>query len=184
MATRYRFGDCERAHFVTFSVVEWIDVFSREDYKQILVDSLRYSIENKGLIVHAWVIMPNHVHLVISAQPGNDLSGIMRDVKKFTSRMIIKAIEESSKESRKHWMLWLFKSAAAKNSNNNENQFWQQDNHPIELRIKEMMDQRLDYLHNNPVKAGLVWEPADYKYSSAIDYYRQENGLLPVVLLV
>ena len=81
-------------------------------------------------------------------------------------------------------MLWLFKSAAAKNSNNNENQFWQQDNHPIELTTNEMMDQRLDYLHENPVRAGFVWEPADYKYSSAIDYYRHENGLLPVVLLV
>ncbi|HTI61052.1 transposase [Mucilaginibacter sp.] len=134
MATRYRFGDNEWPHFVTFSVVEWIDVFSREDYKQILVDSLRYSIENKGLIVYAWVVMPNHVHLIISARQGNELSGIIRDVKKFTSRMLIKAIKDNQRESRKHWMLWLFKSAAAKNINNNENQFWRQDNQPCRVK--------------------------------------------------
>jgi len=184
MATRYRFGDSERSHFITFSVIEWIDVFSRECYKEILVDSIKFSIANKGLIVHAWVIMPNHVHMIVSAMQGHDLMGIIRDIKKFTSRKITEAIKENVQESRKQWMLWLFKSAAAKNSNNNDYQFWQQDNHPIELITKEMIDQRLNYLHENPVKAGLVWEPADYKYSSGIDYYKQEKGLIEIQLLV
>jgi putative transposase len=184
MATRYRFGDSERPHFITFSVVEWIDVFSRECYKEILVDSIKFSIANKGLIVHAWVIMPNHVHMIVSAMQGHDLMGIIRDIKKFTSRKITGAIKENVQESRKQWMLWLFKSAASKNSNNNESQFWQQDNHPIELITKEMIDQRLNYLHQNPVKACLVWEPADYKYSSGIDYYKQEKGLIEIQLLV
>jgi REP element-mobilizing transposase RayT len=183
MATRYRFGDSERPHFITFSVVDWIDVFSREYYKEILVESIKFSITNKGLIVHAWIIMPNHVHMIVSAIAGHDLTGIIRDIKKFTSRKITDAIEENVQESRKHWMLWLFKSAAAKNSNNNKFQFWQQDNHPVELTTNEMMDQRLEYLHENPVKAGLVWEPADYKYSSAIDYYKQEKGLIEIQLL-
>ncbi|MBS1527615.1 MAG: transposase [Bacteroidetes bacterium] len=184
MATRYRFGDSERPHFITFSVVEWIDVFSRECYKEILVESIKFSIANKGLIVHAWVVMPNHVHMIVSAAAGNDLTGIIRDIKKFTSRKITDAIEENTQESRKHWMLWLFRSAASKNSNNHKFQFWQQDNHPIELITKEMIDQRLNYLHQNPVKAGLVWQPADYKYSSGIDYYKQEKGLIEIQLLV
>jgi len=140
MATRYRFGDSERPHFITFSVIEWIDVFNRECYKEILVDSIKYSIINKGLIVHAWVIMPNHVHMIVSATQGNDLSNNIRDIKKFTSRKIVRAIEDNPQESRKHWMLWLFKRAASKNSSNNENQFWQQDNHPIELITNEMID--------------------------------------------
>ncbi|HVW16306.1 MAG TPA: transposase [Mucilaginibacter sp.] len=184
MATRYRFGDSERPHFITFSVIEWIDVFNRECYKEILTDSIKFSIANKGLTVHAWVIMPNHVHMIVSAKPEHELMGIIRDIKKFTSRMIIKAIEDNVQESRKHWMLWLFKSAGSKNSNNNEYQFWQQDNHPIELTTDGMIGQRLNYLHENPVKAGLVWEPADYKYSSAIDYYKQESGLIEIELLI
>lgn len=183
MATRYRFDDNEKPHFVTFSVINWIDVFSREAYKEIFIESLQYCITNKGLTLHAWVIMSNHVHLIASAQEGYQLVDIMRDMKKFTSRSIIAAIDENIQESRKDWLIWMFKRAGERNSNNNTYQFWQQDNHPIELSTNAMVDQRLTYLHENPVKAGYVWEPQHYKYSSAIDYYGIEKGLLPVELL-
>lgn len=183
MATRYRFGDNEKPHFITYPVVNWIDVFSREIYTQILIDSLRYCILEKGLQLHAWVVMTNHVHLIASAKEGHELVAIMRDHKKFTSRMIIAAIEENIQESRKDWLLWMFKRAGERNSNNEKYQFWQQDNHPIELSTNEMITQRLDYLHNNPVKAGYVWEPQHYKYSSAIDYYTDDKGLLPIEMM-
>ncbi|WP_158996318.1 transposase [Mucilaginibacter sp. L196] len=180
MATRYHFGDNEKPHFITFSVVNWIDVFTRESYTQILLDSLRFCIEKKGLRLHAWVIMSNHVHLIASAKEGFKLADIMRDMKKFTSQRIIAAITENEQESRKDWLIWMFKRAGARNKNNETYQFWQQDNHPIELSTNEMMDQRLDYLHNNPVKAGVVWEPQHYKYSSGVDYYSEGKGLLPI----
>jgi REP element-mobilizing transposase RayT len=180
MATRYHFGDNEKPHFITFSVINWIDVFTRESYTQILLDSLRFCIEKKGLRLHAWVIMSNHVHLIASAKEGFKLADIMRDMKKFTSQRIIAAIIENEQESRKDWLIWMFKRAGARNKNNETYQFWQQDNHPIELSTNEMMDQRLDYLHNNPVKAGVVWEPQHYKYSSGIDYYSEDKGLLPI----
>jgi len=183
MATRYRFGDSEKPHFITFSVINWIDVFSRETYKEVFNESLKYCIDNKGLVLHAWVIMSNHVHLIASATPGYQLADIIRDMKKFTSRAIIAAIQDNIQESRKDWLLWMFKRAGERNSNNNTYQFWQQDNHPIELSSNEMMDQRLTYLHENPVKAGYVWEPQHYKYSSAIDYYLEQPGLLPLQLL-
>jgi len=178
MATRYLFGDNEKPHFITFAVVNWIDVFTRETYIQILLDSLKFCIEKKGLKLHAWVIMSNHVHLIASAQEGVKLADIMRDMKKFTSQRIIAAINENQQESRKDWLIWMFKRAGAKNNNNDTYQFWQQDNHPIELSTNEMIDQRMDYLHKNPVKAGSVWEPQHYKYCSAIDYYSDEKGLL------
>jgi len=185
MATRYRFGDSNRPHFITFAVINWIDVFTREAYKQIFVDSPKYSMDHKSLSLHAWIIMPNHVHLIASVNKESiQLSDIMRDIKKYTSRMIVKAIEENQQESRKDWLLWMFRRAAAINSNNNQHQFWQQDNHPIELTTNQMIDQRLNYLHENPVTAGLVWKAEDYKYSSAIDYYCEQSGLLPVELLV
>ncbi|MHB1178817.1 MAG: transposase [Daejeonella sp.] len=81
MATRYRFGDSGVPHFITFGVVNWIDVFSREGYKEIVVNSLKYCIAEKGLILHAWVIMTNHVHLIASAKEGFELPAIIRDFK-------------------------------------------------------------------------------------------------------
>ncbi|MDF3077406.1 MAG: transposase [Sphingobacteriaceae bacterium] len=183
MATRYRFSDNNSPHFITFAVVNWIDVFSRECYKEILLQSLRFCIDQKGLELHAWVIMSNHVHLIASAKDGFKLPDIIRDLKKFTSRMIIDAIESNVQESRKEWMIWMFKRAGSRNVNNKTYQFWQQDNHPIELSTNEMLEQRLDYLHQNPVKAGVVWEACHYKYSSAVDYCEERAGLLPIVLV-
>jgi putative transposase len=180
MATRYRFGDNENAHFVTFAVVYWIDVFSRETYKEILLESLKYCIKEKGLNLHAWVIMTNHVHLIISCKEGLKQADVLRDLKKYTAKTIIKTIEDNHQESRKDWMIWMFKRAGLKNANNKLYQFWQQDNHPIELTTLQMMQQKMDYIHENPVRAGNVYVPQDYKYSSALFYFEDREGLLPI----
>lgn len=158
MATRYRFGDNGTPHFISFAVVNWIDVFSRECYKEIVVETLKFCIAEKGLNLYGWVIMSNHVHLIASAREGFELVNIIRDFKKYSSKMIIANIEANIRESRKDWMLWMFKRAGARNSNNKVYQFWQQDNHPIELSTNKMIEQRLNYLHENPVTAGLVTE--------------------------
>ncbi len=179
MSSKYKVGEDAIPHFVTFSVVGWIDVFSREQYKELFVESLKYCQENKGLVLHAWVIMTNHVHLIMSSNI-NKLEHIVRDLKKYTSKQIIKAIQENNTESRKEWMLNIFSFTGQNNNNNKEFQFWKQDYHPIELDTTEKMKQRLDYLHENPVRSGLVWEPWHYKYSSAIDYYTNENGLIKI----
>ena len=179
MSSKYKVGEDAIPHFVTFSVVGWIDVFSREQYKELFVESLKYCQENKGLALHAWVIMTNHVHLIISSK-SNKLENIVRDLKKYTSKQIIAAIQENPAESRKEWILNLFSYAGKNNSNNKDFQFWKQDYHPIELNSADKLKQRLDYLHENPVRSGLVWEPWHYKYSSAIDYYTNEQGLLKI----
>jgi putative transposase len=110
------------------------------------------------MVLHAWVIMTNHVHLIISSN-SNKLQDIVRDIKKYTSKQIIKSIQENDIESRKEWMLNLFSYAGKNNNNNKEYQFWKQDYHPIELNSAEKIKQRLDYLHENPMRSGLVWEP-------------------------
>lgn len=179
MSSKYKVGDDQIPHFVTFTVVGWVDVFSREYYKEIMIDSLRFCQQNKGLRLHAWVIMTNHVHLIMSSNT-NKIEFLVRDIKKFTSKKMIHAIEENDKESRKVWMLNMFAYAGHNNNNNKDFQFWKQDYHPIELNTPELMQQRLEYLHNNPVKSGLVWEAWHYKYSSAIDYCTRERGLLVV----
>lgn len=182
MSGKYKVGEDAIPHFVTFSVVGWVDVFSREVYKEILVSSLQYCQENKGMCLHAWVIMTNHVHLIISSK-GNSLAAIVRDLKKYTSKQIIAAIGRNTKESRREWMLNLFGYAGACNGNNKIYQFWKQDYHPVELNTVEKTEQRFRYLHENPVRSGLVWEPWHYKYSSAVDYYTKGKGLLSVSFL-
>lgn len=179
MSSKYKVGEDAIAHFVTFTVVGWVDVFSREDYKKIFIESLKYCQENKGLNLHAWVVMTNHVHLILSSG-SNKIEHIVRDLKKYTSKQIIKAIKENNNESRKEWMLNIFNYAGKNNNNNKEYQFWKQDYHPIELDTAAKCKQRMDYLHENPVRSGLVWEPWHYKYSSAIDYYTNEHGLLKI----
>lgn len=170
-------------HFITFATVQWVDVFTRTEYADIVVESLKFCKKSKGLKIHAWCVMSNHLHLIISSEEPNKLSDILRDLKKFTATQIIKAIERNPKESRKNWLLWIFKKAGLENSRNNEYQFWQQDNHPIECDHLSILDSKMAYLHENPVRAGWVRNEQDYIYSSGIDYYQQEKGLIDLDLL-
>jgi len=179
MSGKYKVGEDELPHFVTFTVTGWIDVFSRDVYKDLFVESLQFCIKNKGLVLHAWIIMTNHIHLIISSN-SNQLSNIVRDLRKYTSKQIIKAIQENELESRRSWMLNIFSFAGKQSSTNKDFKFWKQDYHPIELDTSDKVQQRLNYLHENPVRSGLVWETWHYKYSSAIDYYTNENGLVSI----
>jgi putative transposase len=113
--------------------------------------------------------MTNHVHLIIGSS-AEKIENIIRDLKKHTSKELIKTLEGNRQESRRDWMLWMFKRAGEHNINNKNYQFWQQNNHPIELFDHEIMDQKLDYIHNNPIEAGIVEEAGDYLYSNARDY--------------
>lgn len=176
----YKIRNKEGTYFITFAVVEWVDVFTRKEYRDIVLESLRYCQKNKGLIVYAWCIMSNHVHLIISGREGN-LSEILRDFKKFTSKAIITAIESNIQESRRTWMLALFKSKGSRNSRNEGYQFWRQDNHPIELYSEAFTEQKLNYVHMNPVEAGIVEKEEEYLYSSCRDYYEGKNiGFLSI----
>jgi len=181
MSTKYKIRDQEKLHFVSFAVVDWIDVFIRNEYKDILIDSLSYCQKNKGLEIYAWCIMTSHVHLIIGTH-GKNIEDILRDFKSFTSRSLKDAMRENPVESRKEWILSMMEDAGKKNSNNNDFQFWQQDNHPIELWDNYMMEQKLEYIHMNPVVAGFVSAPEDYVYSSARDY-AGEKGLLEIILI-
>ncbi|MEP7165780.1 MAG: transposase [Ferruginibacter sp.] len=179
----YKIRNTEGIHFVTFAVVEWVDVFTRKEYCEILLESIRYCQKEKGLILHAWCLMSNHVHLVISAK-NNDTSDILRDLKKFTSKQIITAIEMNNNESRREWMIRIFKQAGRQNSRNLHYQFWRQENQPKELWSERFTNQKLNYIHFNPVLAGIVDKEEEYLYSSARDYYFGKNcGLLQIEYL-
>jgi REP element-mobilizing transposase RayT len=177
MTTGYQIKEQDKLHFVTLQVVEWVDVFTRERYCKIIVENLKYCIENKGLEIYAWVIMSNHIHLLVKSNTDN-LSGTIRDFKSYTSKLILEEIQEIN-ESRKDWMMKLFESAAFKHKRNTNYQFWTHENHSEHVFSNKFMEQKLEYIHNNPVRAGIVDKPEDYRYSSARDY-ADEKGLLPI----
>lgn len=181
MSRNYKFHDQDKPYFISFATVNWIDVLVRPVYKEILVDSMNHCVEHKGLIVYAWVIMTSHVHMIIGTRK-EKMQDIVRDLKKYTSKAIINAIIENPTESRKEWMMWMIERAGKKNGNNKKYQFWQQHNKPIELSDNKIIEQKLNYLHENPVEEGFVNEAYEYKYSSAIDY-ADGMGLVKVELL-
>ena len=146
------------------------------------LDSLRFCQGNKGLEIYAWCIMSNHVHLIIGTSQ-MPMQYILRDLKKYTSVKIIEAINENQQESRKEWLLWMFERAGKKNSNNTNYQFWQQDNHPIELSNNEMMIQKLNYIHQNPVEEGIVLSSEAYLYSSAKNYAGMKDYLIEILYI-
>jgi REP element-mobilizing transposase RayT len=182
MSTKYKFNDQNKLYFITYSVINWIDVFIRNEYKDILLQSWEYCIREKGLEVYAWCIMSSHVHMIIGSNK-NKLEDIIRDMKRHTSTKMRDVIKDSPIESRKDWLLKMMEYEGRRNKLNNDFQFWQQDNHPIELFDSRVMIQKLNYIHNNPVAAGFVSEPQHWLYSSALDYCG-EKGLLEGIILL
>ena len=180
MKEGYIIRDQNKGHYITATVVDWIDVFSRKVYKDCIIESLKYNIKNKKLIVYGFVIMSNHIHLIIQAEDGN-LSNILRDFKKFTSSTILKLIQ-AEPESRKEWMLERFKKATKTHSRNKNYQFWQYGNHAEEIYTEKFLWSKLDYIHLNPVRAGIVHKAEDYIYSSAGNYINGK-GLLDITLV-
>ncbi|MGB4577335.1 MAG: transposase [Paludibacter sp.] len=127
-------------------------------------------------------IMSNHVHLIFSSIKNEKPELILGSFKRFTSNAIVAAIKENPQESRKESLLKQFEEAAEKSSNVKHYQLWRHDNKPIELWSNKVIDEKLNYIHNNPVEVGLVFKAEHYVYSSAIDY-AGEKGLLDIVLI-
>ena len=175
MSGGYKIQDQGEMYFVTFQVVDWIDLFTRKVYCEEMLDNFRFYRRTQGLRVHAYVIMSNHIHAILKAtQPRNDLSSVIGRLKSYSSRCLIKLLKQGP-ESR-GWMLEMFANHAKNHRRNKSYQLWTHDNHPVALDTVEKFRQRLDYIHDNPVKAGIVAEHESYIYSSASNY----AGLLSI----
>lgn len=158
-----------KLHFVTITVVGWIDVFTRSEYCDEIIKNFNYCIEKKGLKVYAFCIMPSHIHFIADVEDGS-LSDVLRDFKSYTAKKLLSIIEENIEESRKEWMLYMFEFFAKKNSHNSKYQFWQQNNHAFYLYSAKMIQQKVDYIHNNPITACVTDEAHHYIYSSANEF--------------
>ncbi len=173
MSERYKVGDQIVPHFITITVIDWVDLFSRPVYKDIILNSLNFCKEHKGLILNAYCIMTSHVHLIVRSEQ-EKLNDIIRDFKKFTSKELVKTIKEIP-ESRREWLLNKFEYAAGRIKRGANYKLWQDGFHPVELNTKKMLDERLDYIHYNPVEEGITWTAEGYKYSSASNYSGLES---------
>ena len=159
-------------HFLTFTVVKWLSVFAKKDYMKILWDSLQYCRQKKGMRLYAFVFMTNHIHLIVSAEKTTiKLWEIIRDFKKFTAQKIIQLMqkEESCKQ-----LLSIMRKIGRKNKANVQYQFWIQNDGAKEIYSDNFLEQKMEYIHLNPVKAGMVTEPEHYLYSSARFYAKND----------
>ena len=180
MKEGYVIRDQTLPHFFTITVVDWVDVFSRKNFRDVVLECLNFCIKNKGMILYSYVIMTNHIHLIIQSEDAK-LSDLIRDFKKFTAKTILDKIQ-TEPESRRDWMLERFKLATETHSRNKNYQFWQLSNHAEEIYSEKFMWSKIDYIHFNPVRAGIVSSPQDYIYSSASNYVNGK-GIIDVEIV-
>jgi len=171
----YKIREQSAPHFLTFSIIGWVDIFTRQSYRDIIIDSFRFCQAKKNLRIGGYVIMSNHVHVIWTAPDGN-LSDIIRDFKTFTSKMMIRQVHKGP-ESRKEWLDYMFRFFAKQTNANETYKIWTNDNHPESIYTHEFLISKLHYIHENPVRAGLVKNAPEYLYSSAMNY-AGGNGLI------
>lgn len=164
--SEYRKTYAGELYFITLTVAGWIDVFSRKEYKDIIVENLSYCQKQEGLEIYAYVIMTNHLHLIARRQD-KALAELLGRFKSYTAKKIVAAIEGNQQESRREWLLYMFRHYAKTNKQYMNYHFWQYMNYPTLLHSVTVMQQKADYIHQNPVRGGLVTEPEYYLYSSA-----------------
>jgi len=164
----------DKAYFLTLTVVNWIDVFTRKNHRDAIISSLKYCQKEKGLIIFAYCLMSNHIHIIANAEEPFLLKDTIRDFKKFTSKKIVAQIQNET-ESRREWMLKLFEDEAEPSKRHKYYKFWQEGNHAIELFSEKFVWDKINYIHNNPVEAGLVKQAHEWIYSSASNYQELES---------
>ena len=170
--SRYRIWEQQQPHFLTCTVVAWLPVFTQPDTVQIVLDSWRLLQEQGRLALYGYVVLENHLHLIASAP---DLSKTLKEFKSFTARRILDLLESR----RVRVFLDQLAFHKARHKTESRYQLWQEGSHPQLIQGEEMMRQKLDYLHDNPVKRGYVDDPTHWRYSSARNYAGQP-GLVGV----
>ncbi|WP_299332892.1 transposase [uncultured Psychroserpens sp.] len=183
MSTKYKATMSDTGYFITITIVGWVDVFARLKQRNVIINALKYCQKHKGLEVYAFCIMSSHIHLLCKAKEGFVLSDIMRDFKKHTSKRIIETIINHP-ESRREWLLGYFQKSCEHLKRNQKYKVWQDGYHAEVCRTNTFIQQKLRYIHNNPVKERIVEKPEDYLYSSARNYAGLDSELDVLVLNV
>ena len=170
--TRYRFADGRQPHFLTSTIVGWLPVFTRAETVQIVLDSWRFLQQHQRLVLYGYVILENHLHWIAAA---DDLGKEAGNFKSYTARCILDLLEEC----KAHTLLQQFRYYKLRHKIDQTYQLWQEGSHPKAIESEEMMVQKLEYMHNNPVKRGYVDEAVHWRYSGARNYAGRQ-GLIEV----
>jgi REP element-mobilizing transposase RayT len=170
--TRYKIILIDQIHFLTISVVNWIKLFKYNNLKEIILSSMNYLIAEKRLIIYAYVIMEDHIHLIAKA---DDLSKEISNLKSFTARKIIDFLKFNNYNG----LLIKLADHKLRHRKDRMYQVWQEGYHPQLIQGEQMMIQKIEYIHNNPIRKGLVGESSEWLYSSVANYCG-EKGLLDV----
>ena len=168
-----------KIHFLTFTTIEWIDVFTKPKYFSLIINTFKHCQKNQGLFLYGFVIMTNHLHCLVSAKESYCLENIVASFKKFTTSQIKKLLEKDNRR----YIPALIKTSYAKNKNNSF-QIWQRENYPEIIESEKFFLQKLNYIHNNPVKKEYVSKPEDWLYSSARNYLLDDNSVIVVNRIV
>jgi len=168
MSEKYKVIDSSLPTFVTFSLVGWVDLFVRRIYTDILDDSLNHCCKEKGLVIHAYVYMTSHIHLIVSSRD-QEINNVVRDFKKFTSKRLVEAVDDIN-ESRREWLLNKFAFEARRIGRASKYKVWQDGFHPVLLDTNKKRSDRLNYIHYNPIDAGFVKHERDWVNSSYLAY--------------
>ncbi len=171
--TRYRIVETEYPYFMTCTIVGWLPVFVRPQAVEVVLDSWSYLQQNREFKLLGYVILENHLHLIASSP---ELSKDMQNFKSYTARRIIDFLKQKSSET----LLRQLKSEKLRHKTDSEYQVWQEGSHPKQIRNYDVMRQKLEYLHYNPVKRGYVDDPTHWRYSSARNYIGKK-GLIDVI---
>jgi len=172
--TRYAFDNPSQVHFLTDTVVEWLPVFSRPEAVRIILDSWAHQQAQHGLRLYGYVIMENHLHAIAQA---DELPTVWARFKSFTALQIVAQLENSGSEQQLRRMAFAHKAMRS----DRQYQFWQEGSHPQVISSSDMLRQKLEYMHQNPVKRGYIDFPEHWRYSSARDY-AGEKGLIDVFM--
>ena len=171
--SRYRILNQAYPHFMTATINRWQPLFTRTETVNIVLDCWRFLKREAEFQIYGYVILENHLHLIAASK---DLSHDMQRFKSYTAKQIIDCLEQR-KAANILALLALFKRAYKTECTY---QVWEKGNHPQLIESEEVMRQKLDYIHQNPVKRGYVDLPEHWRYSSARDYAGQK-GLIDVV---
>jgi len=173
---RYKFFTDEIGpYFITCTIINWLALFGKPEITQIILDSLKYLIDHQRIVLHGFVIMEDHLHLIASGQALSDDIG---DFKSFTARSII----DLFKAQKNQFILSQLEFFKKDHKITQQYQLWEEGNHPEFISSREMLNQKLEYLHCNPLRKGYIDDPAHWRYSSYRIYMGQE-GLLPIEII-
>ncbi|MBN8568638.1 MAG: transposase [Ignavibacteria bacterium] len=177
MRSTYKVHNPKAVYFITSTIVDWIEIFTSEKYFNVLLEAINFYISKKSLTVYAYVVMKNHFHLICKSE---NLTETVRLIKSYTAREIIYELEKESRAD----LLIRFKENKKDYKVGRTYQIWQEGFHPKEMINNEVLKQKIEYVHLNPVRGNFCVKSSDWKYSSALFYETGEQSFIPLERIV